>query len=190
MKTKVILFLILSLLINTTSNIFASEDMDTSASLAFNNTISVAKGLFVSYCLSATLKIVLNNVAQQSSPGKKHPSKKSESHKAFTDIPCISIGDGCSWNLGLLKTPINLTEYLSTDIVTREVMLCFIVQSFQVMLCIIFALLFYLLPRGAIDNNGILYLTRNLFARFRCLNRVFFMFKGFLDLNFAGKYYV
>jgi hypothetical protein len=159
MKQKLTGLIILCVFINLFSSFAVNaQESDAIASAAFDNTMDVAKTLFVSYCVSATLDIVLGKIAFQNSvtaPEKNKTKDKAKTVKDFEQVFFVQTVSNYSSSMFDLKPCPDFSSYLAMD--GNDIQVTMLLMKFlrQFFVFLILLALFFLLPRGSIDNYAI-----------------------------------
>ncbi|MBN1622448.1 MAG: hypothetical protein JW871_07655 [Endomicrobiales bacterium] len=161
MKIKIVFAIIICLIIHPLLGLSSMIDLEGDSSFKAN--LHIAKSFTISHHMAALSKIIMESIADEASapiPLEQKTSKKSSKSKSDLSMPGITNSSlrnssNLSWSsANLVKC--NITAYTSGIIDFQ------ILQRLRYLLGVflLFLILFYLLPRGAIDYSFILNLNR------------------------------
>ncbi|MCB4792295.1 MAG: hypothetical protein LHV68_10480 [Elusimicrobia bacterium] len=156
MKINLIVLIILCLFINLFSSFAVNaQESGIVATAALGNTIDVARTFLALSCVSATVDIVMGKITFQSSiaiPEKNKSQDKSKTAKDFEQVFSIPTFSNYSWNISECKACQDFNNTFAVcgnDLQFLVLLKKFLLQFF---IFLIFMTLFFLLPRGTIDN--------------------------------------
>jgi hypothetical protein len=160
MKTKIAILITACLFINLFSSFaLCAPETNGIAQAALTNTMHVAKDLFVSACVSATLDMVMGKVAPlkiAASSSKNKTDKKSKANKDFAQTFFIQTTSNYSSSISESRICSNYISGISID--KGDLNFTILLQKFRQGFFVFFLLyisLLYLLPRGATDSYAI-----------------------------------
>ncbi|MBN1621175.1 MAG: hypothetical protein JW871_01125 [Endomicrobiales bacterium] len=136
----------------------------------FSNTLHASKAFFLTWCISASVKIVtdaiapdsVNTFSDTSQQHKQHRNpKKKNIHFLYTfnsnlDTSLSNVFGG----LTASNTIFSKVQVNAFDLFYEYIAFYIYFESF--LICIMFLMILYLLPRGAIDKNYLIHENKNL----------------------------